>query len=134
RVSKSVAHELIVSGIGFFDARGRLRLWRKPLVVDTTVPGITDDSPSLAWTRVRMEAPSMLDVALAVLDGSAERGVRATAELLDRAPGTVSKQLAALRAAGLVDDDARPMVPDLFEAVADVWHPVRVPLADRPRE
>src|SRR5262249_47845546 len=30
--------------------------------------------------------------------------------------------------------DARPMVPDLFEAVADVWHPVRVPLADRPRE
>lgn len=132
RVSKAVASELIESDIGFFDARGRLRIWRRPLLVDTTVTGTTEDAPQLTSARVRMEAPSMLDVALAVLDGSAERGVRATAEFLDRAPGTVSKQLAALRAAGLVDGEGRPMVPDLFEAVVDVWRPVRVPLANLP--
>jgi hypothetical protein len=133
RISKAVASELIESAIGFFDARGRLRIWRRPLLVDTTVTGMTEGAPLVTSARVRMEAPSMVDVALAVLDGSAARGVRATAELLGRAPGTVSKQLAALRAAGLVDNDAAPTVPDLFEAVADVWHPVRVPLADRPR-
>lgn len=132
RVSKAVASELIESDIGFFDARGRLRIWRRPLLIDATITGIPDDSPPVAQRRLRMEAPSALDVALAVLDGSAERGVRSTAELLGRAPGTVSKQLAALRVVGLVDDDARPMVPDLFEAVADAWDPVRIPLANRP--
>lgn len=133
RVSKAVASELIKSDIGFFDARGRLRIWRRPLLVDTTVAGVTEGPPPHTLRRLRMEAPSMLEVALAVLDGAAAHGVRATAELLGRAPGTVSKQLTALRAAGLVDDDVQPMVPDLFEAVADVWHPVRVPLADLPR-
>jgi hypothetical protein len=133
RVSKAVASELIKRDIGFFDARGRLRIWRRPLLVDTAVTGEAEGSPTTTSPRLRTEAPSMLDVAIAVLDGTAEHGVRATAELLGRAPGTVSKQLAALRAAGLVDDDAQPMVPDLFEAVADVWHPERVPLADLPR-
>ena len=130
RVSKAVATELIKRDVGFFDARGRLRIWRRPLFVDTTVTGEAEGSSTT--TSPRMEPPSMLDVALAVLDGTAEHGVRATAKPLGRAPGTVSKQLAALRAAGLVDDDAQPTVPDLFEAVADVWHPVRVPLAELP--
>jgi len=35
--------------------------------------------------------------------------------------------------AGLLDDpDGEPTVPDLFDSVVDVWHPVRVPLADLP--
>ena len=133
RVSKAVASELIKRDIGFFDARGRLRIWRRPLLVDTTVSGATQGNLPQAFPRVRMEVPSLLDVALAVLDGTAGHGVRATAALVGRAAGTVSKQLTALRSAGLVDDDAQPMVPDLFEAVADVWHPARVPLADLPR-
>jgi len=132
RVSKAVGRELIERDIGFFDARGRLRIWHRPLLIDTPVTGGAEGSSIATSPRLRMEAPSMLDVALAVLDGTAGDGVRATAELLGRAAGTVSKQLAALRAAGLVDDDAAPMVPDLFEAIADVWYPERVPLAGRP--
>jgi hypothetical protein len=53
--------------------------------------------------------------------------------VLGRAPGTVSKRLAALRAAYLVDEEGRPIVPGLFEAVLAAWHPVRLPLADLPR-
>lgn len=132
RISKAVADELTGAGIGFLDARGRLRMWRRPLLIDTTVSPLDLSSPDPP-TRLRLDTPSTLDVALAVLDGTARRGVRATAELIGRAPGTVSKQLAALRAAGLVDDDGGPVVPDLFEAVVDVWHPHRVPLADLPR-
>jgi hypothetical protein len=132
RVSKVVADELARSDIGFFDARGRLRIWHRPLLVDTSVASTELPGPS-APAKVRLETASTLDVALAVLDGTAGEGVRAAAVLIDRAPGTVSKQLAALRSAGLVDDDGAPAIPDLFEAVVDVWNPRRIPLADLPR-
>ncbi len=132
RVSAAVREALTERDIGYFDGRGRLRLWRRPLLVDTDVPAVA----GLPAERrpLRLDVPSLLDVALAVLDGSAAGGVRATAKLVGRAPGTVSKQLAALRAAHLIGDDAEPMVPDLFDAVADVWRPVRAPLTALPRE
>lgn len=117
--------------MGFFDGRGRLRLWRRPLLVDTTISNAS--SVTTGSSRLRFDTSSLLDVALAVLDGAVRSGVRATAQLLERSPGTVSKQLAALRAASLVDVEGEPSVPDLFEAVADAWLPVRVALCDRPR-
>ena len=69
---------------------------------------------------------------LAVLDGTAATGVRGTAAVTGRAPGTVSKQLAALRSRHLVSDEGEPLVPALFEAVVEVWQPTRVPLAALP--
>lgn len=75
---------------------------------------------------------SPLDVALAVLDGTVTGGVRAAALAIGRAPGTVSKQLAALRSESLVADATEPTIPDLFEAVVDAWRPERVPLAGAP--
>jgi hypothetical protein len=132
RVSAAVREALTERDIGYFDARGRLRLWRRPLLIDTDVPAV--NGLSAERRPLRLDVPSLLDVALAVLESSAAGGVRAMAKLVGRAPGTVSKQLAALRAAFLVGDDAEPMVPDLFDAVVDVWRPVRVPLAALPRE
>ena len=132
RVSQTVADALTSAGIGFFDARGRLRIWQRPLLIDTTIAASDESSPTVPASWLRLDTASVLDVALAVLDGTAGQGVRATAAIVGRAPGTVSKQLAALRSAGLVDD-ALPMVPDLFEAVVDIWHPQRLPLADLPR-
>lgn len=118
-------------GVSYFDGRGHLRLWHRPLLVDSDVPGMREASePSSRW---RIDSPSALDVALAVLDGTAASGVRAAAEAVGRAPGTVSKQLAALRSAYLVDDEGQPVVPALFEAVVAVWRPTRMPLADLPR-
>ncbi len=117
-------------GISYFDGRGHLRLWEPPLLVDTPVP-TRRNGPSNV--RPRGDSPSAIDVALAVLDGTTAGGVRAAAEVLGRAPSTVSKRLAALRAAYLVDEEGRPVVPALFEAVLAAWHPVRLPLADLPR-
>lgn len=118
-------------GIGWFDGRGHLRLWHRPLLVDSDVPTPTRDATGSS--RWRLDSPSALDVALAVLGGTAASGVRATATAIGRSPGTVSKQLAALRARYLVDDDGRPLVPALFDAVLAEWRPTRVPLASTPK-
>lgn len=131
RVSAAVREALTVRDMGYFDARGHLRLWRRPLLVNTDVPALT--SLAISRSPLRFDTASMLDVVLSVLDGSVARGVRATAELLGRSPGTVSKHLATLRSAHLVDEQGDPTVPDLFEAVVEVWHPVRSPLSDLPR-
>jgi len=102
-------------GIGSFDEAGHLRLWNRPLMVDTQVSVAEPDGRSpRPW---RLDSPSSLDVALAVLDGIATTGVRATALAIGRSPGTVSKQLAALRGVYLVDETGHPMVPALFDAV-----------------
>ncbi len=130
RLSAPVRAALVDRGMGYFDGQGHLRLWRRPLFIDTDVEPI---SPELGAVRLlRFDVPSLLDVSLAVLDGVARQGVRQAAAALGRAPGTVSKQLAALRAAHLVDDRGEPAVPDLFDAVAEVWRPARVPLARAP--
>ncbi|MGH9137120.1 MAG: hypothetical protein ACRD0G_08735 [Acidimicrobiales bacterium] len=129
-VWEPVRQALRARDISYFDGRGHLRLWHRPLRIDSPV---ATGPPAAPLTRWRLASPSSLDVALAVLDGTAARGVRATADALDRSPGTVSKGLAALRAAYLADDEGRPVVPALFEAVVAVWRPARVPLADLPR-
>lgn len=126
-----VRDALRAHAVSYFDGRGHLRLWHRPLLIDSDVPGMKAASePKSRW---RIDSPSGLDVALAVLDGTAAGGVRAAAEAVGRAPGTVSKQLAALRSAYLADDSGQPVVPALFEAVLAVWRPARLPLADLPR-
>ncbi len=82
------------AGYGLLRCTGHLRLWRRPLLVDTDVPALT--SLAISRSPLRFDTASMLDVVLSVLDGSVARGVRATAELLGRSPGTVSKHLATL--------------------------------------
>ena len=132
RLSATMRSDLAQQGIGFFDARGYLRLWQRPLLVDITVPPLAESEVG-GGARLRFDTPSLLDVALGVLDGTVTAGVRAAAAALGRSPGTVSKLLAALRAGLLVDLDGEPTIPDLFDSVVDVWHPIRVPLADLPR-
>lgn len=117
-------------GIGFFDARGQLRIWRKPLLVDTAVPQVV--SGNVRAHEPDFAVPSMMDVALAVLEGLLSDGVRAAAWAIGRSPGTVSKQLALMRRAHLVDEDGGPTIPDLFEQVLEEWRPRRLPLAGTP--
>jgi hypothetical protein len=131
RLSAATREALSERDMGYFDARGHLRLWRRPLLVDKDVP--VGPAEQHRAVRPRFENKSLLDVALAVLDGTARQGVRATAAVVGRPPGTVSKQLKVLRDANLVDELGEPAVPDLFDAVAESWNPSRLPLADLPR-
>ena len=131
RLSTAMRADRAHRGIGFFDARGYLRLWHLPLPIGITMPPL--QSSTGGGTPLRLDTPSLLDVALGVLDGTAAAGVRAAAAALGRWPGTVSKLLAALRSGQLANADGEPMIPDLFNSVADVWHPIRMPLADLPQ-
>ncbi len=129
-ISGPVADAADTHDIGRFDSRGHLRLWHRPLMVDADVAAQPlDPGGTRRW---RIDSPSALDVALAVLNGMVSAGVRATAAEIGRSPGTVSKQLAALRKRYLVDDDNGPVVPGLFDAVLGVWMRTRVPLARLP--
>lgn len=130
RVSDGARAAIARVGGSYFDARGHLRLWSPPLLIDADV-----DAPRPASTpaaRHRLDTPALLDVALAVLDGTAITGVRATAHAIGRSPGTVSKCLATLRSNYLTDVGSTPTVPNLFHAVLEEWRPVRLPLGGQP--
>lgn len=130
RVSADARALLERRGIGFFDGRGHLRLWHRPLLVDTTLRAIAERQHE--DQQLRVDVPSMLDVALAVLDGIASKGVRAAALRIGRSPGTVSKHLATLRRSHLVSEGAEAVGSGLFDAVLDVWRLQRLPLAGAP--
>lgn len=132
RVSQAVRAELRAAGIGFYDARGHLRLMRPPLRIDAPARAVTDDT---APTRDPLVNNGGLDVALYLLDKPdflETFSVRGLARAVDRAPSTVSNTLKALRDDHLVDERNRPIVPDLFQAVLAHWQPKRLPLAGMP--
>jgi hypothetical protein len=131
RISSDVRTGLAQRGIGFFDGRGRLRIWHHPVLVDAEVAGV---APGLSEpSGPDFAIPSTMDVALAVLEGVVAAGIRSSAAIMGRSPGTVSKQLAVLRVAQLVDESGHPTIPDLFDAVLEEWKPTRLPLAEMPR-
>lgn len=130
RISEDLRSELTHRGMGFYDGRGHLRLHAPPLVVDTTVPGL---SPALEQQlRLRFEPGALLDVSLAAMIYP-KLGVRATAERIRRSPGTVSKNRSLLRQAHLLDADNQPLGTALFDAVAEDWNPVRLPVSALPK-
>lgn len=74
-----------------------------------------------------------LDVALALLTSPDEpRGVHGLARQIDRSPGRVSEILSALRSQGLAGEDNRPIVPELFWAIAEEWEPPWTPMPAAP--
>lgn len=68
-----------------------------------------------------------------LLDPAATSGVRDLARRTGLPVSTTSKALAPIREAALLDN-GQALTPDLFWALADVWKPVRIPLAARPPE
>ena len=59
-------------------------------------------------------------------------GVRDLARAVGCSPSSAHAALSKLRDAALVEPDGRPLVPALFWATADAWHPVRTPVAREP--
>ena len=106
------------AGTSWLDLRGHLYLSAPGVLVDTRI------RPMVA-RRPRTDpfgGPAGLDVACALLlEPERPQPVRPLARLLGRSPSTVSEVLAALREVDLVRHDARPVLPNLFWAVAAHW-------------
>jgi hypothetical protein len=130
RISMSARDVLSSSGIGWLDRRGHLRLRGPGLLVDSDVSSLVGEPTDRV---VDLFSPTGCDVALALLLAPAERlGTMEIARRTRRSPGRASELLAAMRNAGLVENTGRPLIPDLFNALADEWAPRWYPLAATP--
>jgi len=117
---------------GWLDRRGELDLRAPGLVLHTT--DISPTAPSVG-TAARIPIRGRAGITTAaclLLDPDGRPGVREIARRGDLAPSTVSTALSDLRTASLVEDDGRPLVPELFWALADAWKPDRHAFAEVP--
>jgi hypothetical protein len=120
-------------GWGWLDRRGEIHLRAPGLVVhaDDIEPSIHD---GLVGGRDPIRGRSGITAAAGLLlDPDRPPGVRDLAHRGGLAPSSISTALADLRAAALVEDDGRPLLPELFRELADAWKPVRYALAELPR-
>lgn len=122
RVTGDARQFLRDAGWGWLDLRGHLHLVGHGLFVDADVPAARQmtDLPTPLAGRVGIEVAAYM-----LLDPMTPASVRGTANALNRAPSSVSQALASLQAAGLVDEQRRPIVPDLFWELAARWRPVQ---------
>jgi DNA-binding transcriptional ArsR family regulator len=129
RVTEAARRLLTGNRAGYYDLRGHLALRSANVVIDADVEPVSgriERTDALSGT-------AGLEVATALLmEPTAVAAVRELARRLDRSASTVSEVLAALRRAGLVDDQHRVEGTQLFWQVADRWPADRVHLARLP--
>jgi hypothetical protein len=122
------------NGWGWLDRRGELDLRIPGLVIHAT-----DVEPSVHSAGDRpMKDPirgraGITVAACLLLEPAATLGVREIARAGALAPSSVSAALADLRHASLLRADGGALIPELFWALADSWHPKRDALAELPR-
>lgn len=130
RVTEEARSGLREAGWGWLDLRGHLHLEAPGVFVDARVRAAETTSERLKEPlagRVGLELAAFL-----LMDPFREIGIRAAATELTRAPSSVSEEMSRLRSAGLVDKVHRPVIPDLFGALARRWHPEAVDVAALP--
>ncbi len=129
RVTQDARDVLQSAGWGWLDLRGHVHVAGPGLFVDADVPALkrpTRRSVPLAG-RVGVEVAALL-----LLEPDLPAVVRPVAVRLGRAPSSVSGALSGLLEAGLLDQDRRPVVPDLFDVLADRWKPAAADVASLP--
>jgi len=130
-LTRDAQQELREAGAGFLDRRGHLYLRSDALHLDVDIaPDPRKSETSAVSDPIRGGAGITVASALLLHAGEA-LGVRELARRTGLPVSTTSKALAPIRDAALMDG-GQALVPDLFWALADVWHPERTPLAERP--
>ncbi len=118
RVTRQARELLCTAGWGWLDLRGHFHLAAPGLFVDAEVPALQAPAagPVPLAGRVGVGVAAVL-----LLHPDEPAAVRQIAGLLGRAPSSVSEVLTRMQVAGLIDRDRRPVLPDLFWALADRW-------------
>ncbi|WP_125791913.1 transcriptional regulator [Amycolatopsis sp. WAC 01376] len=129
RITSDARDRLNQAGCSWLDLRGHLRLTGQGLFIDSDIPSLLkpDGERQGITGQVGIELATLL-----LLDPAEKVGVRAAAKMLSRAPSSISEAFAALRTAGLVDEDNRPAVPGLFWELAENWKTVSRDVASVP--
>jgi hypothetical protein len=129
RITADGRDRLGEGGWSWLDRRGHLKITGPGLFVDAQVPALSKSGPARQGLtgQVGIELAALL-----LLDPTARVGVRAAAAELGRSPSSISDAFAAMHAAGLVDANRMPVVPELFWELAEHWRPVGEDVAGIP--
>ena len=119
------------AGWGWLDRRGHLVLRAEGVHIDAEVPA--DKRPTVGATLKPISGTAAISWAAALLlapeDPPSMREVARRVSISHSAIVAASKRL---KAASLIRSDGRPLVPELFWALAEVWHPNSLALARLP--
>ena len=130
-VTAAAQDALREAGWGWLDRRGHLLLRAKGVHIDADVPA--DERPTAGTPAHTISGMAAISWAAALLmspeDPPAMREVARRVSLSHSAIVAAAKKL---KAASLVRADGRPLVPELFWALAEEWHPAPVALAELP--
>jgi hypothetical protein len=132
RIALRTRQTLSEKGWGWLDRRrGHVRLWHTGLRIDSPVtPRVLPDDGPRAKNPF---TPSGRQLALWLLMHPDEQASpRGIGRQLDISAGQVSNLLGALGAQALLRRDRRPLVPELFWALVEQWHPKRYPVVALP--
>ena len=131
-VSRGARQLLAEAGIGWFDRRGSVRIWSPPLMIDTAVPAQPRAATTVHSTDAIKGRGGLAFAVELLLAPQHPPTLTAIAHRARLALSSVSEGASVVRAAGLVRSDGRPLVPELFAAVAEAWRPKWRWLADAP--
>lgn len=126
QISAGTRTALNDAGIGWLDRRGHLRLAAGGLFVDTDVPPRPRGTATTRTDRPPIAGRSGLAAAAALLlHPETPIGVTEIARVADLNPSSITRAMASIADADLAQRVARgryrPLVPELFWALADVW-------------
>lgn len=130
-ITDAARADLTATGWSWLDRRGHLYLRAPGVMIDRRISPV----PRPGASRPARPIAGAVGVAVAyssLLDPTAPQPVRATARLLGFSPSSISTARSALAAAGLLERDGLPVVPELFWALAEEWRTQRVWLARKP--
>ena len=130
RITEDAKKRLRAKSFGWLDLRGDLHLEAPGVFIDARV---SSAEPHVEVAKEPLAGAVGLELAsLLLMNPVRTFGVRQAATELGRAPSSVSQELRRLRDSGLIDNENRPVCPDLFRALARRWRPESVDLASLP--
>lgn len=131
-ITGAAREALRVAGWGWLDRRGHLMLRAKGVHIDAEVaadvratagapPKPISGAAAISWAAALLMAPSN------------PPSMREVARQVSMSHSAIVAAAKRLKDASLVRADGRPLVPELFWALADEWHPQPIPLAELPQ-
>lgn len=126
RISFAIRSDLNGAGVGWFDRRGHLRLVADGVFIDTDVqPDLRPETTRPSSGPVIRGRAGVAAVSALLLRPDDPMGVSEIARRVDLNPSSISRALAAIADAQLAQQIGRgryrPLVPELFWALAEVW-------------
>lgn len=130
RIARGARRQFQDAGIGYFDARGHLRLALPPgILIDADVATPERSAP----VAPPFEGDVAKEVAIVLLTEPTRRpGPRAIGRITSRAPSAVAGALSRLRANDLLTSENEPVIPDLFWALSGAWRRRALAMAKLP--